>query len=137
MKYKLIQEYPGSPELGTIVDSDFNYYVVEGDCRYPNLSNWNPSEYPKLWELVPESKELTIKHIEHLITLTTFRWGGGGGQHVNKADSAVKLSCQELRFEIVCNYHRSLYKNREVCLNALQSFLDDLPDSVKQHYLNE
>lgn len=147
MKYQLVCEYPGSPKEGTIVKYGIYKDIVAGQLKdiecFLEVDNeneivpyWHVINHPSYWAKIDESV-LVVEDIEHLIHIEVFRWGHSGGQHVNKGDSAVRLTCDELYFRVDCGYHRSIYQNREVCLEALQAFLDKLPMSVKEYYKNK
>jgi len=125
MKYKLIKEYPGSPALGTI--------GYKGMWTVP----YDLELYPEFWQPVHEQTELDIYHINQFIKIEIYRPGGIGGQHVNRMETGVRLTCDEFNFRVECGYHRSMLKNRDFCLRCLKLHLSELPQSVKDHYINE
>lgn len=140
MKYQLIKCYPGSPELGTILEEGYTGYVPDSQSK--SIGSWFVSKdhvenNPEFWKPVSEDRELTVKHVEHLITITTYRRDSGGGQHVNDSRSGIRLECKEFKFIVDCGYHRSAYLNKEICLNALQTFLNNLPQSLKDYYIDD
>lgn len=53
----------------------------------------------------------------------TYRSGGAGGQHVNKTDSAVRLTHLETNVVVQCQSERSQHKNRASARKMLQSKL--------------
>ncbi len=67
MKYKLIKEYPGSPELGTVVDktlrSEKNYFYRSGDKRICVLDS-HVEDKPEYWEKINESSVLYMVFTE-------------------------------------------------------------------------
>ena len=133
-KYRLIKYYPGSPEkLGTVIRYNNQRFTEEDGTLLPSYIK--PEDYPEFWQPVDDPLDLTIEHITSFIRLEVFR-SGNGGQHVNRAGSVIKLSCNEFDLNIVCGYYRSALQNRNTCLKLLQLFLNDLNDSVKQHYIN-
>lgn len=138
MKYQLCKCYPGSPELGTILERGYTGYVPDGQSK--SLGSWFVSKdhvenNPEFWKPISEDKQLTIEHIKDFIKIETYRSGTKGGQHVNKGESGVRLDCEEFNFLMVFNYYRSTHQNKEVCLQCLQLFLDTLPQYTQNYYV--
>ncbi len=79
--------------------------------------------------------DIEVEINESDLRIDTYRSGGSGGQHVNKTDSAIRLTHLPTGIVVACQAERSQHKNRSQAFSMLRAKLYQYHEDLKRREL--
>jgi peptide chain release factor 2 len=127
-------EGAGIKSASLIIEGEYAYGYMRAEAGIHRLVRISPFDNAgrrhtsfssvMVWPEIDDTIEIDIRDED--LRVDTYRAGGAGGQHINKTDSAVRLTHLPTGIVVACQNERSQHKNKAFAMKMLASRLYEL-----------
>lgn len=138
-------EEAGIKNVTVLIEGDYAYGYLKAERGVHRLVRISPFDANKRRhtsfasvDVIPEIEDDTqIKIEEKDLVIDTYRASGPGGQHMQKTDSAVRITHTPTGIVAQCQNERSQYQNKQTALKILKARLFELEREKREAELSK